>query len=59
MVKSITGVDAGIENVYDLEIEDQHEYFANGILVHNCDAMRYGIYSRIFKPKKTYADANY
>ena len=23
------------------------------------DAMRYGIYSRIFKPKKTYTDANY
>jgi PBSX family phage terminase large subunit len=24
-------------DVYDLEIEDAHEYFANGILVHNCD----------------------
>lgn len=24
-------------DVYDLEIEDVHEYFANGILVHNCD----------------------
>lgn len=23
--------------VYDLEVEDAHEYFANGILVHNCD----------------------
>lgn len=23
--------------VYDLEIEDVHEYFANGVLVHNCD----------------------
>ena len=22
--------------VYDLEIEDEHEFFANGILVHNC-----------------------
>jgi hypothetical protein len=29
-------------NVYDLMIEDCHEYFANGILVHNCiDAIRY------------------
>jgi intein/homing endonuclease len=29
-------------NVYDLMIEDEHEYFANGILVHNCiDALRY------------------
>ena len=24
-------------DVYDLEIEKVHEYFANGILVHNCD----------------------
>lgn len=31
-----------IENVYDLEVEEDHEYFANGILVHNCiDAFRY------------------
>ena len=27
--------------VYDLEVEDVHEYFANGVLVHNCDAVRY------------------
>lgn len=25
--------------VYNLTVEDQHEYFANGILVHNCDAL--------------------
>lgn len=24
-------------DVYDLEVDDAHEYFANGILVHNCD----------------------
>jgi PBSX family phage terminase large subunit len=30
------------EEVYDLEVEDAHEYFANGLLVHNCDALRYG-----------------
>jgi len=30
------------EEVYDLTVEDQHEFFANGILVHNCiDACRY------------------
>ena len=29
------------EQVYDLEVEDIHEYFANGVLVHNCDATRY------------------
>ena len=28
--------------VYDLTVEGQHEYFANGVLVHNClDALRY------------------
>jgi hypothetical protein len=26
------------ENVYNLTVEDNHEYFANNILVHNCDA---------------------
>jgi len=31
------------ERVYDLMIETNHEYFANGVLVHNClDAARYG-----------------
>lgn len=29
------------EYVYDLEVDECHEYFANGILVHNCDASRY------------------
>lgn len=29
-------------NVYDLTVDEQHEYFANGLLVHNCmDATRY------------------
>jgi len=31
-----------VENVYDLEVDGEHEYFANGLLVHNCDAARYG-----------------
>lgn len=30
------------ERVYDLMVEDCHEYYANGVLVHNClDAIRY------------------
>ena len=30
--------------VFDLMVEDCHEYFANGILVHNCiDSSRYGL----------------
>ena len=27
--------------VYNLTVEGEHEYFANGILVGNCDTMRY------------------
>lgn len=30
------------EKVYNLTVEDCPEYFANGILVHNCDVARYG-----------------
>ena len=29
------------QKVYNLTIEDEHEYFANGILVKNCDCLRY------------------
>lgn len=34
----------GRETVYDLAVEGEHEFFANGILVHNCiDALRYAL----------------
>jgi len=33
---------ADLKNVHDLTVEDCHEYFANGVLVHNCmDCGRY------------------
>ena len=33
---------------YDIEVEDMHEFFANGILVHNCiDATRYVILEKV------------
>lgn len=28
---------AASESLYNLEVEDDHTYFANGLLVHNCD----------------------
>lgn len=32
-----------MQRVYDLHVSECHEYFANGLLVHNClDAIRYG-----------------
>lgn len=32
-------VSGGTKRVYDLKVEDAHEFFANNILVHNCDAV--------------------
>ncbi len=47
-IKSIFAEDAGREQVYDLEVSGQHEYFANGLLVHNCiDAIRYVILEEV------------
>ena len=41
-----------VEQVYDLTIEDEHEYFANGVLVHNClDSIRYAVYTKYSKKK--------
>lgn len=34
------------EIVYNLTVENRHEYFANGILVSNCDRDRYGLYTK-------------
>lgn len=34
----------GEQNVYNVEVEGQHEYLANGILVGNCDALRYFVH---------------
>ncbi len=39
------------ERVYDLTIKDEHEYFANGVLVHNClDSLRYALFTHLSKP---------
>ncbi len=32
---------AGSDTVYNLTVDGEHEYFANGILVSNCDSLRY------------------
>lgn len=42
VVQNVQVLPAGIQNVYDLTVEDCHEYYANGVLVHNCiAAIRY------------------
>lgn len=42
--------DSQKENVYTLTVADAHEYFANGVLVSNCDAVRYLCLSLAIKP---------
>jgi hypothetical protein len=37
---------AGRETVYNLTVHECHEFYANGILVKNCDALRYMIAGR-------------
>lgn len=34
--KVIKVVDAGTSDVYNMEVEDVHNFFANGVIVHNC-----------------------
>lgn len=34
----------GIKNVYDLEIEDNHNFISNGIIVHNCTSYKIADY---------------
>ena len=36
-----TQKDYGLKSVYNLTIKNEHEFFANGILVHNCDGLVY------------------
>jgi intein/homing endonuclease len=46
----------GLERVYDLTVMGEHEYFANGLLVHNCmDAFRY-IATRLIEGSDFLAD---
>lgn len=48
------------EKVYDLTIEDVHEYVVNGVLVHNCmDAMRYALYMNEGKANLGQAHTHY
>lgn len=40
-VSVIDVTESGTAPVYNISVEGAAEYFANGILVHNCDAFRY------------------
>jgi len=36
-IEEVTTEENNFENVYDLEVEENHSYTANGYIVHNCD----------------------
>ncbi|HBC41046.1 MAG TPA: DNA polymerase III, subunit gamma and tau, partial [Pseudanabaena sp.] len=46
-VKSITVV--GNEPVYDIEVEDNHNFVANGLLVHNCHMLSTAAFNALLK----------
>lgn len=46
--------DSGIRKVYDIEVEDNHSFLANGICVHNCQQR-----SRRFKSSKENEDMHF
>lgn len=47
VARRVVGVftDGKKAKVYNLAVKGSHEYFANGVLSHNCDALRYGIFT--------------
>ena len=47
------------EETYDIEVADAHEFFANGVLVHNCiDASRYVILEKVLGAGASGMDAS-
>ena len=46
--RGMTFIPYDYEAAYNKSLEDMHEFFANGILVHNCiDATRYVILEKV------------
>ncbi|WP_390892615.1 hypothetical protein [Prevotella pallens] len=61
-IDDIQIIDEYIAETFDIEVSEMHEFFANGILVHNCiDAARYYVLGcllgKILKPKGDIAAA--
>ena len=40
---------AGVERVYDIEVEDNHNFVANGLLVHNCHMLSSAAFNALLK----------
>ncbi|WP_228055582.1 DNA polymerase III subunit gamma/tau [Lusitaniella coriacea] len=49
-LETVQGVKIGrIERVYDLEVEDNHNFVANGLLVHNCHMLSTPAFNALLK----------
>lgn len=51
----------GTADVYDITVAGEHEFFANGLLVANSDALRYVVMSRTptpLRPEEEEVDRN-
>ena len=48
----------GTADVYNMEVEDNHNFAVNGgLIIHNCDAMRYFVKTmKIANPKYQYTN---
>ncbi len=46
-VLSVTAVTTKVP-VYNLAVDGEPEFYANGVLVHNCDALRYAVMYKDF-----------
>ena len=44
VVTAVPRTTGGVKEVYNITVEGEHEYFANNILVSNCDALEYATY---------------
>jgi DNA polymerase-3 subunit gamma/tau len=40
---------AGVEHVYDIEVKDNHNFVANGLLVHNCHMLSTAAFNALLK----------
>ncbi len=50
-LNSVMMHDAGRKGVYDITVDEVHEFFANGFIIKNCDSLSYAVYSDSFRYK--------
>lgn len=54
IVQEVVQLSCGGRSVYDIMVNKEHEYYANGVLAHNCiDGIRYPVYTHTFKRQQS------